>query len=94
VLNQNIDTSTPTGRLMFNMIGVFAEFERDLIKERCAEGIAKAKEKAVLFGRRRKLSDEVVCQLKDEYQAGELSRTELARKYDVSRATLYRLVGP
>ena len=93
VLNQNIDTSTPTGKLMFTMIGAFAEFERDLIRERCAEGIAKAKENGVQFGRRRKLTDEKIQQLRDDYKAGELSRTELAKKYNVSRATLYRLAA-
>lgn len=91
VLNQNIDTSTPTGKLMFTMIGAFAEFERDLIRERCAEGIAKAKEKGVQFGRKRKLTDAKVQQLRADYQSGELSRVELAQKYGVSRATLYRL---
>ncbi|MEH6357451.1 MAG: recombinase family protein [Pseudomonadales bacterium] len=91
VLNQNIDTSTSTGKLMFTMIGAFAEFERDLIRERCAEGIVKAKEKGVQFGRRPKLSEDKIRQLRDDYQSGELSRAELARKYGISRATLYRL---
>ena len=44
VLDQNIDTSTSTGRLMFNMLASIAEFENDLRSERQAEGIAKAKE--------------------------------------------------
>ena len=43
VLDQNIDTSSPTGRLLFHMLAAIGEFERDLIKERAADGIARAK---------------------------------------------------
>ena len=51
VLDQSIDTSTSTGRLMFNMLASIAEFETDLHSERQAEGIAKARESGVKFGR-------------------------------------------
>ena len=51
VIDQNIDTSTSTGRLMFNMLAAVAEFENDLRTERQTEGIAKAKENGVKFGR-------------------------------------------
>ena len=43
VLDQSIDTGSPTGRLLFHMLAAIGEFERDLIKERAAEGIARAK---------------------------------------------------
>ena len=49
--NQNIDTTTPTGRLMFSMIGAFAEFERELIRERVKAGMQTAKEKGQHIGR-------------------------------------------
>ena len=91
VLDQEIDTTSPTGKLMFTMIGAFAEFERDLIHERCKEGIAKAKERGVTFGAPRKLSDKKLKSLKSEFRAGELGKTDLAKKYGISRATLYRL---
>jgi DNA invertase Pin-like site-specific DNA recombinase len=54
VLDQNIDTTTPAGRLTFHLLGAVAEFERDLIAERRNEGITRAKEKGVKFGRREK----------------------------------------
>lgn len=92
VLDQQIDTTTPTGKLMFTMIGAFAEFERDLIRERCQEGIAKAKDKGVKFGRPEKLSADQIQSMKLEFAAGKLSRKELADKYGVSRSSLYRLV--
>ena len=91
VLDQQIDTSTPTGKLMFNMIGAFAEFERDLINERCKEGIERAKAKGIKFGRKPTLSASQVKTLKIEFEAGEIGKTALATKYKISRASLYRL---
>lgn len=91
VLDQKIDTSSPTGRLMFTMIGAFAEFERDLISERCREGVAKARAKGVKFGRPSKLSQVEMEELRAEIQAGELGKTELAKKYGISRQSVYRL---
>jgi len=92
VLDQDINTTTPTGKLMFTMIGAFAEFERDLINERCREGIAKAKERGVRFGRPKKLSDSQLSEMKAEFEAGVIGKTELANKYGISRPSLYRLV--
>lgn len=93
VLDQDINTTTPTGKLMFTMIGAFAEFERDLINERCREGITKAKERGVRFGRPKKLSDEQLVAMKAEFDAGVIGKAELANKYGISRPSLYRLVG-
>jgi DNA invertase Pin-like site-specific DNA recombinase len=93
VLDQNIDTTTPTGKLMFTMIGAFAEFERDMIRERCQEGIEKAKARGVRFGRPSKLTDKQLVDLKTEFSDESIGRGELAEKYGISRASLYRLVG-
>ena len=92
VLDQDINTTTPTGKLMFTMVGAFAEFERDLINERCREGIVRAKERGVKFGRRPKLSDEQLVELKAEFEAWIISEAALATKYGISRPSLYRLV--
>ena len=93
VLDQQIDTTTSTGKLMFTMIAGFAEFERDLINERCREGIAKAKERGVKFGRPSKLSKEQLEALRAEFLAGVIGRGELARKYGISKPSLYRLAS-
>lgn len=93
VLDQDINTSTATGKLMFNMIGAFAEFERDLITERCREGIERAKAKGIKFGRRSKLTAAQLTSLKLECTAGALSKDELARKYNISKPSLYRLIA-
>jgi DNA invertase Pin-like site-specific DNA recombinase len=91
VLDQQIDTSTATGKLMFNMIGASAQFERDLINERCKEGIERAKAKGVKFGRKPSLSPSQLNKLKLEFKDGELGKKELASKCGISKASLYRL---
>jgi DNA invertase Pin-like site-specific DNA recombinase len=54
---QGLDTSTPTGGAMFQMMGVFAEFERAMIRERVLAGLARAKEQGISLGRRLEDSD-------------------------------------
>lgn len=93
VLEQDIDTSSASGKLMFNMIGAFAEFERDLISERCREGVKQALSKGVRFGRKAKLNSNDIRRLTKELETWEGSKVELARKYGISRATLYRLTS-
>ena len=90
VLDQNIDTTTPAGRLTFHLLGAVAEFERDLIAERRNEGIEKAKAKGVKFGRREKLTPTQVEELRAAYGAGE-SRKALMARFDISESTFYRL---
>jgi len=70
VIDQHIDTSKPTGKLMFNMLGAIAEFETELRKEPQADGIAKALEKGVKFVAKPKLTDSQVQQMKLERDAG------------------------
>jgi DNA invertase Pin-like site-specific DNA recombinase len=56
VLDQNIDTSDATGRLLFNMLGAIGQFETEIRAERQMDGIQKAKEKGVKFGRKKSLN--------------------------------------
>ena len=93
VLDQSIDTGSPTGRLLFHMLAAIGEFERDLIKERAAEGIARAKAAGVKFGAKSKLSAEQVAALKVEFANPVTNRKELAIRYGISRATVYRTVS-
>ena len=92
VLDQSIDTTTSEGRLMFNIIGSFAEFEHDIRKARQMDGIRKAKDKGVAFGRRPVLTEqqrqEIVRLNKDE----SFSLNQLANKYAVSHMTIYRVM--
>ncbi len=92
VLDQNIDTSTPTGKLLFNMLASIAEFETEIRKERQMEGIAKAKEKGVRFGRKSKLQENEIKQLRQDRNSG-VKITDLMSKYALSKASVYRLLA-
>ena len=92
VLDQNIDTSTSTGKLLFNMLASIAEFETEIRKERQMEGIAKAKEKGVQFGRKAKLSEDDLRKLKIDKESG-IKVSSLMERYSLSKASVYRLVA-
>jgi DNA invertase Pin-like site-specific DNA recombinase len=91
VLDQKIDTSTPTGKLLFNMLASIAEFETEIRKERQLEGIAKAKSQGVAFGRKAKLSPEQVQQLARDRSSG-IKIKDLMQMYGLSKASVYRLI--
>ncbi|WP_333795085.1 recombinase family protein [Hyphomicrobium sp.] len=91
ILNMNLDTSTATGRLMLNVIGSVAEFERDMMLERQREGIAKAKAEGKFKGRKptaRAKAGEVEAML----AAGE-SPTVVAKKLGIGRSSVYRAMA-
>jgi DNA invertase Pin-like site-specific DNA recombinase len=92
VLDQKIDTTTPTGRLTFHLLGAVAEFERELIAERRNDGISNALAKGVKFGRREKLTAKQVEELRAARRAGE-SRAELMKRFAISKSSFYRLTG-
>jgi len=75
-------------KLMLQMMGAFAEFERNLLRERQAEGIAKAKAAGKYKGRKRALSKEQLEEIKTRLNQGE-KKTALAGEFEVSRQTLY-----
>ena len=92
VVDQNIDTSTSTGRLMFNMLAAIAEFENDLRTERQAEGIAKAKENGVKFGRPPKLTDTRKQEIYSRRLAG-ATIGQLAKEFRLGEASIYRAIN-
>ncbi len=82
---------SPLANLMLSVMGAFAEFERELIRERQREGIALAKKRGVYRGRKRSLSEEQITQLKQRINAGE-KKTQIANDFGISRETLYQYV--
>lgn len=92
VLTQDIDTTTIYGKLVFNVLGAVAQFERELINERARDGIIKAKARGVKFGRSKKVSAEMTSLILSELHSWAGSKSELAAKHKISRATLYRLI--
>jgi len=90
VLDQHIDTGTPTGKLLFNMLASIAEFETEIRKERQIEGINKAKANGTKFGAKAKLTEDQIEQLKRDKEDGVLV-SELIKRYKISKASVYRL---
>ena len=87
VLDQGIDTSTPAGRLLFNVLGSIAEFEGDLIRERTRAGIAAARRRGKRLGRPRA---PVALAKAQSLLASGLSVSAAARELGIARATLRR----
>ena len=83
---QPIDTSTAAGKAFLDMLGVFAEFETNLRKERQLEGIAQAKQKGVYKGRPVSIDADRVRALSSQG----IGATEIARKLRIGRASVYR----
>ncbi len=85
---QPVDTGTAAGKAFLDMLGVFAEFETNLRKERQLEGIAKAKIEGVYKGRKPSIDVAKVHAL----QAEGLGATEIARRLNIGRASVYRVL--
>jgi DNA invertase Pin-like site-specific DNA recombinase len=92
VIDQNIDSSDATGRLLFHMLGAIAQFETELRAERQMDGILKAKAQGVQFGAQAKLSSEEIAELKLRREQGALIK-ELMADYAISKATVYRYLS-
>ncbi len=90
VLNLGIDTASPTGRLMVTLIGAIATFERQLLLERQAEGIALAKQKGKYKGRKptARAKQEQVREL----FAGGISKLQISKELKISLSSVYRLI--
>jgi len=92
VIDQKVSTADATGRLLFGMLALIAQFETELRAERQADGIAKAKERGVQFGRAPKMSDGQIKELKHRRAEGVLIKTLMA-DYGLSKASIYRYLG-
>lgn len=84
------DPHDPMGRMFFNVLATFAEFEADLIRLRTREGMARARARGKLKGKQPKLKDRQARELRRMYDSGEHSVSDLAEVFSVSRPTVYR----
>jgi DNA invertase Pin-like site-specific DNA recombinase len=91
-LTEAIDTDTPTGRAMWQMIGVLAELERSLISERTRAGVKAAKGRGVKFGRKRKLTAQQIEHARKLITEGQRCE-DVATILNVNRITLYRALA-
>lgn len=91
-LKENIDTSTPQGKLMLTMLGAINEFERMNMLERQREGIAIAKANGKYKGRKAIEIDEKFKELYKRYMSRAINKTQFANELGVSRTTLYKMI--
>ena len=89
VLDQHLDTSDATGRLLFHMLGAIAQFETELRAERQMDGIQKARARGVHLGRNKRLTRQQRAELRYQRAQGVLIST-LMREYHLSKASVYR----
>ena len=87
------DPSDPMGKMFFNILATFAEFEADLIRLRTREGMAIARARGKLRGKQPKLSDRQQRELCRMHATGEYSISDLAELFSVSRPTVYRTLN-
>lgn len=92
-LTEAIDTTAPAGRIMMQMVGSYAEFERAMIRERTSAVLAQARrEEGRVGGRWRKFADKKRREIAESVISGRKSGAEMARLYDVSESTISRIV--
>ncbi len=93
-LRESIDTTTPGGRLVFHVFAALAEFERDLIRERTHAGLAAARARGRVGGRKPSLTPKQIQVARQMHEAKDSTVTEIAKVLGVSRATIYRHLQP
>jgi DNA invertase Pin-like site-specific DNA recombinase len=92
-LTEAIDTTTPAGRMMMQMVGAFAEFERAMLRERTKAGLDAARQEGRVGGRRPKLSNQQRSEIQKMVTKGDKSAADAARLFKVHPATVSRLLA-
>jgi len=92
-LTEAIDTTTPAGRMMMQMVGAFAEFERAMIRERTSAGLAAARAEGRTGGRRKKLDDAKRREIAEGVVSCRKTAAQMARLFGVSSPTVSRIVA-
>lgn len=91
-LKESINTTTPTGKLIFTMFSAFAQFERDIIVERTKEGLESARARGRVGGRKEKLDQRAKETVFDLYKAKKMSVGDICKMFGISKPTLYRII--
>ncbi|NNM69988.1 MAG: recombinase family protein [Gallionella sp.] len=92
-LTEKIETGSAAGRLVFHVFAALSEFERNLIRERTRAGLAAARARGRSGGRKPKLDDQQIREIKALLREPDIQVADVARRYGVSRTTLYKHVG-
>lgn len=91
-LTEIIDTSSPAGRMMMQIIGAFAEFERELIRERTRVGMRAAMDRGTKVGRPRAMASDEESECIELWSTGQFTKTELARRYGCHMSSVKRAI--
>lgn len=91
-ITENIDTTTPTGKLVFHIMGAMAEFERDIIRERTLAGLASARMRGRVGGRKPSISMHKKQELVRLYESKTTNVASICELYGITKTTLYRYV--
>ena len=92
-LTEAIDTTTPAGRMMMQMVGAFAEFERAMLRERTKAGLETARQEGRIGGRRAKLSLQQQAEIRKMVTKGDKTAADAARLFKIHPATVSRLLA-
>jgi DNA invertase Pin-like site-specific DNA recombinase len=92
-IQENIDTTTSGGKLVFHIFGALAEFERDIIRERTQAGLIAARARGRKGGRPKALTPKKAKMVQDLYRNKENSIDEICKTLNISRTTLYRYIN-
>ncbi|WP_025116592.1 recombinase family protein [Lysinibacillus fusiformis] len=90
-IHDAFDTTTPTGKAMFGMLAVFAEFERDIIQQRTKAGLESARKRGRIGGRPA-IDEKTKKKVRALFEAGE-SANDIAKEYGIGRATVYKIIN-
>jgi DNA invertase Pin-like site-specific DNA recombinase len=93
-LQEQVDTTTPGGKLVFHAFAALAEFERDLVRERTIAGLAAARAHGHTGGRPTVMTPAKLAIARQQYASGEQTVAAIAATLGVSRASIYRHLGP
>jgi len=92
-ITEAVDTTTPAGRMMMQMVAAFAEFERAMVRERTSAGLAAARAEGRIGGRRKKLNTAKRREIAESVISGRKTGAEMARLYNISAPTVSRIVA-
>jgi DNA invertase Pin-like site-specific DNA recombinase len=93
-LTERFDTSTAAGRLIFHFFASLTQFERELIRERTKAGLAAARARGRLGGRKRKLDEKQMAAIRTLWDGNRHSKNDIGARFGVSKSTIDRIVRP
>ena len=92
-VTEAIDTSGPAGRMLMQMLGAFAEFEREMIRERTRAGLREARTRGRVLGRKPKITAEQKKEIVEAVASGRKTAAEIARLFKIHPATVSRVLA-